>query len=85
MEETRRLARAVNLLFERLRNLETTRKRLLANIIHEIGRPLEPYTWGSKRYRTAQTVIHSSTLNYGWDEYGNRWSAAPARGPLPSA
>jgi signal transduction histidine kinase len=39
-EETRRLSRAVNVLFERLRTLEAARKRLLANLIHEIGRPL---------------------------------------------
>ncbi len=39
-EETRRLSRAVNVLFERLRGMETARKRLLANLIHEIGRPL---------------------------------------------
>ena len=39
-EETRRLSRAVNTLFERLHSLEAARKRLLANLIHEIGRPL---------------------------------------------
>jgi two-component system sensor histidine kinase BaeS len=39
-EETRHLSSAVNLLFERLRSLETARKRLLANLVHEIGRPL---------------------------------------------
>ena len=39
-EETRRLSRAVNVLFERLHTLEVARKRLLANLIHEIGRPL---------------------------------------------
>jgi signal transduction histidine kinase len=39
-EETRRLSRAVNTLFERLRDMETARKQLLANLIHEIGRPL---------------------------------------------
>jgi two-component system, OmpR family, sensor histidine kinase BaeS len=39
-EETRHLSRAVNALFERLRVLEAARKRLLANLIHEIGRPL---------------------------------------------
>ena len=39
-EETRRLSRAVNVLFKRLRSLEAARKRLLANLIHEIGRPL---------------------------------------------
>jgi two-component system, OmpR family, sensor histidine kinase BaeS len=40
VEETRRLSRAVNVLFERLHGLEAARKRLLANLIHEIGRPL---------------------------------------------
>ena len=39
-EETRRLSRAVNALVERLRGMESARKRLLANLIHEIGRPL---------------------------------------------
>lgn len=39
-EETRRLSRAVNVLFVRLHSLEAARKRLLANLIHEIGRPL---------------------------------------------
>jgi signal transduction histidine kinase len=39
-EEIRRLSRAVNALFERLHSLESSRKRLLANLVHEIGRPL---------------------------------------------
>ena len=39
-EETRRLSRAVNVLVTRLRSLEAARKRLLANLVHEIGRPL---------------------------------------------
>jgi two-component system sensor histidine kinase BaeS len=39
-EETSRLARAMNALVNRLHNLESARKRLLANLIHEIGRPL---------------------------------------------
>jgi len=39
-EETRRLSRAVNVLLERLHILESARKRLLANLVHEIGRPL---------------------------------------------
>jgi two-component system sensor histidine kinase BaeS len=39
-EETRRLSHAVNVLFGRLHSLESARKRLLANLIHEIGRPL---------------------------------------------
>jgi len=38
--EMRRLAHSVNALMERLRNLETARKRLLSNLVHEIGRPL---------------------------------------------
>jgi methyl-accepting chemotaxis protein len=40
VDETRRLSRSVNTLVERLRSLESARKRLLANLIHEIGRPL---------------------------------------------
>ncbi len=38
--ETRRLSHSVNVLLERLRGLEAARKRLLANLVHEIGRPL---------------------------------------------
>lgn len=38
--EIRRLAHSVNTLLERLTNLESSRKRLLANLVHEIGRPL---------------------------------------------
>jgi signal transduction histidine kinase len=38
--EIRQLAESVNLLRERLRLLEETRRRSLANIVHEIGRPL---------------------------------------------
>ncbi len=38
--ETRQLARAANTLAERLRLLEETRRRSLANVVHEIGRPL---------------------------------------------
>ncbi len=39
-EEIRDQARAVNYLVERLKNLEQTRKQLLANLVHELGRPL---------------------------------------------
>ena len=39
-DEVRRLAESVNLLAARLRMLEDTRRRLLANLVHEIGRPL---------------------------------------------
>ena len=34
------LAHSVNLLTERLRNLEEARRQLLANMVHELGRPL---------------------------------------------
>lgn len=39
-DEIRRLSSAVNILSERLRILEETRRRSLANIVHELGRPL---------------------------------------------
>ena len=38
--EIRHLSDAVNTLVERLRMLEDTRRRLLANLVHELGRPL---------------------------------------------
>lgn len=38
--ELRNLAASVNGLVERLHMLEETRKRLLANLVHELGRPL---------------------------------------------
>lgn len=38
--EIRQLSAAVNSLNERLRSLEATRRRSLANIVHELGRPL---------------------------------------------
>jgi signal transduction histidine kinase len=39
-EEIRRLAEAVNMLARRLRLMEETRRRMLANLVHELGRPL---------------------------------------------
>ena len=39
-EEIRILLRSVNSLVERLRELENLRRKLLTNLIHEIGRPL---------------------------------------------
>lgn len=39
-EEIRDLTRTVNALVTRLRTLETTRRKLLANLVHELGRPL---------------------------------------------
>jgi signal transduction histidine kinase len=39
-EEIRDLIRTVNMLVARLCTLETTRRKLLANLVHELGRPL---------------------------------------------
>jgi signal transduction histidine kinase len=39
-EEIRQLGRTVNALAERLHTLEDARRRLLANVVHELGRPL---------------------------------------------
>ncbi len=39
-DEIRDLIRTVNLLVARLHTLETTRRKLLANLVHELGRPL---------------------------------------------
>lgn len=39
-EEIRLLLRAFNTLIERLRMLEQARQRLLANLVHEVGRPM---------------------------------------------
>lgn len=39
-EEIRLLARAVNYLVERLKSLESARRQLLSNLVHELGRPL---------------------------------------------
>ena len=40
LEETRVLQRAFNTMVERLQTLESSRKRLLGNLVHELGRPL---------------------------------------------
>lgn len=39
-QEIRQLLRAVNTLVERLQTLEKARRQLLANLVHELGRPL---------------------------------------------
>ena len=39
-QEMRNLSRAVNYLVERLSGMELARRRLLANLVHELGRPL---------------------------------------------
>ena len=40
IDEARLLARAVNTLVERLQTMEQSRRKLLANLVHEVGRPL---------------------------------------------
>ena len=40
LEETRTLAKAFNSLVDQLNNLEQARRQLLANLVHELGRPL---------------------------------------------
>lgn len=52
--EVRLLTRAVNALVERLRALEQARRQLLANLVHELGRPL-----GSLRM-AAQVLLQGS-------------------------
>jgi len=39
-KEIRQVLQAFNTLIERLRDLEDTRRRLLANLVHEVGRPI---------------------------------------------
>ena len=39
-QEIRNLSRAVNFLVERLHDMESSRRQLLANLVHELGRPL---------------------------------------------
>ena len=56
-EEIRLLLRATNFLVERLNNLEHSRRQLLANLVHELGRPL-----GALR-----SAIHAITNGAGRD------------------
>lgn len=53
-EEIRLLILAVNELVARLRSLEQSRQQLLANLLHELGRPL-----GSLRM-AVQVLLHGS-------------------------
>jgi two-component system sensor histidine kinase BaeS len=54
--ETRLLVRAVNSLVERLHNLETARRQLLANLVHELGRPLAAMQAGIRALRGGATT-----------------------------
>jgi len=53
-EEIRLLQHSVNHLMERLHNLEEARRRLLANLVHEIGRPLGALHAGVQALSLAQ-------------------------------
>ncbi len=55
-QDTRLLLRAVNSLVDRLRNLETARRRLLANLVHELGRPLAAMQAGIRALRGGATA-----------------------------
>lgn len=54
-EEMRVLAGSVNTLVDRLHNLEKSRRQLLANLVHELGRPL-----GAIR-SAIQALLHGAT------------------------
>jgi two-component system sensor histidine kinase BaeS len=55
-QDTRLLLRAFNSLVERLRNLETARRQLLANLVHELGRPLAAMQAGIRALRGGATA-----------------------------
>ncbi len=55
-QDTRLLLRAVNSLVDRLRNLEAARRRLLANLVHELGRPLAAMQAGIRALRGGATA-----------------------------
>ncbi|MEJ2598722.1 MAG: sensor histidine kinase [Anaerolineales bacterium] len=73
-EEVRTLLSAFNLLNDRLHSLEDARRRLLANLVHELGRPL-----GALRSAT-QALMHGASdeielrdeLLRGMDDEANR-------------
>jgi two-component system sensor histidine kinase BaeS len=72
--ETRTLVRAVNSLVERLHNLETARRQLLANLVHELGRPLAGMQAGIRALRQGATRDPelSQELLDGMDQEVNR-------------
>jgi two-component system sensor histidine kinase BaeS len=55
-QDTRLLLRAVNSLVGRLRSLETARRQLLANLVHELGRPLAAMQAGIRALRGGATA-----------------------------
>jgi len=73
-EEVRSQARAVNFLVEQLHHLETSRRQLLANIVHELGRPLGALR--SAIHALGKGAEHDPTLmsdlQHGMDEETSR-------------
>ena len=61
--EIRELAGSINELEERLRLLEETRRRSLANIVHELGRPLGAIRSATHVYARGPAKIHLSARN----------------------
>ncbi|GAB4542188.1 MAG: hypothetical protein Kow0063_33840 [Anaerolineae bacterium] len=55
-QDTRLLLRAVNSLVDRLRNLESARHQLLANLVHELGRPLAAMQAGIRALQMGATA-----------------------------
>lgn len=69
-QEMRVLLRAVSSLVERLHNLESARRQLLANLVHELGRPLAAMQAGIRALRGGATADPklSQELLEGMDE-----------------
>ena len=59
-EETQRLSAAVNFLVTRLRELEQSRRQLLANLVHELGRPLGALRSAIHAFRRASALRTSA-------------------------
>ena len=73
-DELRSQARAVNFLVEELHSLETSRRQLLANIVHELGRPLGALRSAIHALRQGATEdpVLMSDLTHGMDEETHR-------------
>ena len=73
-QELRLLARAFNAFLERLQTLETSRKRLLANLVHELGTPLSALISAVQALRSGATndAALRDDLLQGMDQELNR-------------
>ena len=69
-QEIQMLAQAVNYLVDRLQNLEMARQKLLANLVHELGRPLGALRTAIQALRqgATQDMQLTSDLLAGMDE-----------------